>query len=138
MNVCLPELERANDLLRASPFAHWLRTEAVEAHGRIAVRMHVDEHHIGNPFLRAVQGGIVASLMDYAASLTLSLHLGRAELLRPLSVNVSYLRSARDRDCLADAQIVRLGRRVATLTTRAWQDDAEKPCAVSQYTFVLS
>lgn len=136
------DLERrltdANALLRSSPFAVWLCTEAVAREGALAVKMNVAEHHIGNPFIRAIQGGIVASLMDYAAAVRLSLELGRSELLRPLSCNVSYLRSAVDRDCFADAEVVRIGRRIATLSTRAWQGDIGKPCAVSEYTFVLA
>ena len=78
----------------------------------------------------------MASLMDYAAAVTLALHAGDDDLLRPVSSNVSYLRSAGDADCFAYARIVRAGRRIATINTRAWQEDPGRPCAVSSYVFL--
>ena len=138
MSALTETVANANRLLASSPFAIWLCTEAVDIDGRLAFKMNVTERHIGNPFIRAIQGGIVASLMDYTAATTLAVHLQRPELLEPLSANISYLRSATDRDCFADAEIVRVGRRIATLKTRAWQGDMNKPCAMSEYAFVLS
>ena len=50
------ELAKANRLLTASPYAVWLCAGAEPADDKLIFRMSVGEHHIGNPFIRAIQG----------------------------------------------------------------------------------
>jgi acyl-coenzyme A thioesterase PaaI-like protein len=50
---------------------------------------------------------------------------------------VEYLRSARPVDTFARADIVRQGRRVATVRSLAWQDNPAKPVASASVQLLL-
>jgi acyl-coenzyme A thioesterase PaaI-like protein len=52
-------------------------------------------------------------------------------LPKVITVTIDYLRSAGPRDTYARAEVTRLGRRVATVHARAWQEDQARPCATA-------
>lgn len=54
-----------------------------------------------------------------------------AEDPKTISITVDYLRSARPTDTFVRAEVVRHGRRVATVRSLAWQDDPTKPVATA-------
>lgn len=105
---------------------------------------------IGNAELPALHGGALSSFMEMAATLEVArrqlahIDIGAASDLAeisaavpvPLNVTVQYLRSAKDMDCYARAEILKLGRRSNTVFCRLWQDDEAKPVASMTGVFV--
>jgi acyl-coenzyme A thioesterase PaaI-like protein len=74
--------------------------------------------------------------MEALASLTV---LGDLNSLPPKPVNltVDYLRPGLPGTLNARASILRRGRRIASVETTAWLDDAEKPVAKGLFHFLL-
>ena len=124
-------------LLTHIPYAQFLGVE-VEVQGNevIAVLPFAD-HLVGNTTLPAVHGGAVGALLEMTAVLQL-LHDTACETL-PKTVDVSfyYLRSVRAMTTYGRAIVTRQGRRVANVRSELWQEDRNKPVAVSHGHYLL-
>lgn len=124
-------------LLTHIPYAQFLGVE-VEVQGNevIAVLPFAD-HLVGNTTLPAVHGGAVGVLLEMTAVLQL-LHDTACETL-PKTVDVSfdYLRSVRAMTTYGRAIVTRQGRRVANVRSELWQEDRNKPVAVSHGHYLL-
>jgi acyl-coenzyme A thioesterase PaaI-like protein len=110
---------------------------------------------IGNPLLPALHGGATAAFLEITAIMTLSwgtiwqdMENGTLDVSDPDNVNlprlpktidftVDYLRSGLPRDAYARAQIVRAGRRYASVRVEAWQDNRAKLYAAATGHFVM-
>ncbi|GIL01184.1 MAG: hypothetical protein BroJett030_10830 [Alphaproteobacteria bacterium] len=112
------------DARLASPMARWLGFETTERAD--VFRMRFAPHHIGNPFIRALHGGAVAALIEFAAEYAVTAAAGRARLV---SSAVDYIRVTRDADVLARVDTVRIGRRLAFVDVWCWQDGEDVPVA---------
>ncbi len=118
----------------ATPMAHWLGIEKLEGSRKYVIRF--AEHHIGNPFIRSIHGGVVGSLIESAAELDLSEQVaGRKFEL--VSSAIDYLRVTRDSDLYARVETVRIARRLAFVDVWCWQDDEEVPIARGSCTLRL-
>lgn len=87
-------------------------------------------------------GGIVSgptqmAFADRAAYAVILAHIGIVPMAVTSNLNMSFLRGIAARDFHADATIIKLGRRLATVDVRIWQDDAERVCAQSTVTYAL-
>jgi acyl-coenzyme A thioesterase PaaI-like protein len=49
--------------------------------------------------------------------------------VKPINVTVDFMRSGTVKDTFASGEVTRLGRRMANVLARAWQDDRGKPIA---------
>ena len=87
-------------------------------------------------------GGIVSGpsqmgLVDRAAYAVILAHIGIVPMAVTSNLNISFLRAVEARDFFADAHIIKLGRRLATVDVRLWQDDLGKIAAQSTVTYAL-
>jgi uncharacterized protein (TIGR00369 family) len=117
-----PEAVRALDgIIRNAPFHEWLRVEAVDAApGRAVLRIPPNPDFVGNPFIPAVHGGIIAALIDLAGGAALFVEL---QFPTPtIDMRVDYLRPAvAGKALVADARVKRLGATVAFVDIDVWQ-----------------
>ncbi len=95
------------------------------------------ERLIGNPHLRNIHGGIIASFMEAAASLVI-IEKPENGNLKPINLTVNYLRPAKSRAVMCRVKIVRAGRRIGVVEAVVWQDDEEKPVAKGLFHFLLT
>jgi len=114
-----------------TPMAAWLGIEPTEEADRFVMRF--GDRHIGNPFIRALHGGVVGSMISASAELGLGRiagapegQLGRVELV---SSAIDYIRVTKDADLIARVSVVRVGRRVAFVEVYCWQDAEDLPVA---------
>ena len=125
-----------------------VRISALEE-AALVCHMPFDDSLIGNMQLPAIHGGALSSFLEIAATLEVARrqlvqadinHLNVDKISKtvpvPLNVTVQYLRSAKDQDCFARAEILKLGRRSNTVLCRLWQDDEAKPVASMTGIFV--
>ena len=125
-----------------------MRVHALEEKALVC-HMPFDESLIGNVDLPAIHGGALSSFLEMAATLEVARRqLAQAGITHidiqqiadtvpvPLNVTVQYLRSARNRDCYARAEVLKLGRRSNTVLCRLWQEDERKPVASMTGIFV--
>lgn len=109
----------------SAPMGRWL---GLEISGRDLFRLRFAEHHIGNPWIRALHGGAVASLIEIAAELALGeRHPGM--VVEVQSSSIDYIRVTKAVDLHARAQIVREGRRLSFVDVWCWQDNEDTPVA---------
>ena len=147
----MSENEIFDAMMRLMPYAQTMgmRVHALEDCGLVC-HMPFDESLIGNVELPAIHGGALSSFMEMAATVEVARRqLGHIALDGhvdidhisetvpiPLNVTVQYLRSAKDQDCYARAEVLKLGRRSNTVLCRLWQDDESKPVAAMTGIFV--
>ena len=132
-----PELREADEdalaaaqaRIEASAMAAWLQLRAELSDGVLLYRLAFGEQHIGNPLIRAMHGGVVATLLETAPTLEVTARTAPAVRVRTISCHVNYLRGAVDRDMDASVQVQRLGRRIAFCEATAWQTTRDEPVA---------
>lgn len=93
---------------------------------------------VGNPFLPALHGGVVAGFAETAAILYLNQTLQGAKLPKGVDFSIDYLRAGRPEETFAACEVVRLGGRVALVLVRVWQRAPDYPIAVARAHFLLT
>jgi uncharacterized protein (TIGR00369 family) len=76
-------------------------------------------------------GGIVSgpaqvALLDVAAYAVILAHIGPVEMAVTSTMSVNFLRACKAETMVADARILKLGRRIATVDARIWQQTEER------------
>jgi uncharacterized protein (TIGR00369 family) len=125
-------------LVEGVPYIGFLGIE-VERHGdELTAVLAYSDHLIGNPVLPAIHGGVTASFLEVTAIVEISwamlwddLESGR------LDFTVDFLRTGLPRDAYARAQVTRAGRRYATVSVEAWQDNRDRPIATANCHFLM-
>ena len=110
-------------LIRNPPFHTWLGVTATEAGpGRCVLRLPPNPDFVGNPFVPAVHGGIVAALVDLAGGAALFVEL---QFPTPtIDMRVDYLRPAiAGKALLAEAKVKSLGKTVAFVDVDVTDED---------------
>lgn len=87
-------------------------------------------------------GGIVSgptqmAFADRAAYAVILAHIGIVPMAVTSNLNMSFLRGLAAHDFYADAQIIKLGWRLATVDVRIWQDEEANIAAQSTVTYAL-
>ena len=120
------------------PYAQLLKltTEPDPRGGAPLMVMSYHKGVLGRPGF--LHGGAIAGLCEFAAfsALKHALDEGPASM-KPITVTVDYMRGGKLEETRARAEIIRLGRRIANLEVRAWQDDETRPIAVARMNFLI-
>lgn len=88
-----------------------------------------------------LHGGAMSGLMEMAAIAALRAELdrrGEAMKLKPVNVQVEFMRGGTQQRTYAMGTVTRAGRRVALVNAECWQDDRSKPIALAQMKVLLS
>jgi uncharacterized protein (TIGR00369 family) len=117
-----------------------------------ALNMRIDGLHKGSPliimpFENRVQGrpgflhgGAISGLLEMAALAALRHALQERDDLarfKQVNVTVDFMRGGTPQDSRAIGMITRIGRTMANVEARAWQDDPDKPMAVAHLHYLL-
>ena len=123
--------------LDSIPYARFLGLKSLASGDELTVVMPFSPHLIGNPMLPALHGGATAAMLELTATAQLALLHPRPRLPRPINVTVAYLRSGKPVDTFARAHVSKAGRRVASVTVEAWQEERRQPIATLTAHFLL-
>ena len=87
-------------------------------------------------------GGIVSGptqmgLVDRAAYAVILAHIGPVAMAVTSNLNISFLRAVEYAPVMADAQLIKLGKRLATVDVRLWQDDPARVLAQATVTYAI-
>lgn len=93
---------------------------------------------IGNPLIPALHGGVTAAFLETTAQVTLLNQLRKGQAPRVIDMSIDYLRPGLAQNAYALAQIIRSGRRYASVDVRAWQQTPEKPFATARVHFGMT
>jgi uncharacterized protein (TIGR00369 family) len=125
-------------LVRAIPFARFVGMELSATSGGLVGKLRYEPHLTGNPLVPALHGGTLGALLESIAVFAVLAETESPKAPKTISITIDYLRSARTVDTFARAEVVRQGRRVATVRSLAWQDDPSKPVAAANVLLLLA
>ncbi|MFN3475608.1 MAG: PaaI family thioesterase [Blastomonas sp.] len=88
-----------------------------------------------------LHGGALSGLLEISAIAALRVTLGQDESnlrIKPVNITINFMRGGRELRTYALGEVTRIGRRVANVEAKAWQDDPAKPIATVFMNFLLS
>lgn len=125
-------LARINVFAASAPIARWLGFSAeIDGEG-VLFRLAFSEAHIGNPAIRAIHGGVVATFLEFAMQAELPAKAGA------ITVSIEYLASSRAEDMVARVRRIRDGRRLSFLEASGWQGEDRRLVATARGCFRTS
>lgn len=124
-------------VLEAIPYANFLGVEVIQQGNEVITVLPFQQHLIGNERLPAIHGGVIGALLEITSVLQVLFETSCARLPKTVDVNFDYLRSGRAMTTYGRAIVNRQGRRVANVRSELWQEDREKPIALSQGNYLL-
>jgi uncharacterized protein (TIGR00369 family) len=77
------------------------------------------------------------ALVDVAAYAVILAHIGPVAMAVTSSLNIHFLRGCKVAPVYADAHLLKLGRRIATVDVRLWQDDETRLVAQATTGYVV-
>ena len=121
------------------PYVDYLRIHLASAGDAPLFCLPFQPTLIGNPYLPALHGGVVAGFAETAATLQLIGSVAGAKQPKCIDFSIDYLRAGRAEATFAACEVVRLGGRVALVQVRCWQSKGPtQPIAVARGHFLLT
>jgi uncharacterized protein (TIGR00369 family) len=108
------------------PFNRVLGVKVIEIdRGHVRMEIPFREELIGDPLRRAMHGGVISALADTAGGCAVwsSLEEPRARV-STIDMRIDYLRPGRNETLVAEATVVRVGRRVGVTDMRVFHPSA--------------
>lgn len=84
-----------------------------------------------------ISGPTLMSVADSAAYALVLAHIGDQLMAVTSQLNISFLRGAQPGDIHADAELLRLGRRLAVCDIRIWTEAPDRLAAQANVTYAL-
>ncbi|MEQ1495976.1 MAG: PaaI family thioesterase [Novosphingobium sp.] len=84
-----------------------------------------------------VSGPTQMGLADHAAYAVILAHIGPVAMAVTSNLNYSFLRGVKLVRFFAEAKLLRLGRRLATVDVLLWQDDRTRPVGQATVTYAI-
>jgi uncharacterized protein (TIGR00369 family) len=127
-----------DDIVTRIPYAAFLGIRIARDTDGLLFQLPYAERLVGNMALPALHGGVVAGFMENAALLHLMyLEPRQVGIPKTIDFSIDYLRSAGPRESFARCEVTRLGRRVAQVQVRCWQQNPAVPVALARAHFLL-
>lgn len=130
-------LQTVNANVARVPFFRFLNFEVQSMDDFHAeAEMTFEAHHIGNPIMEHYHGGIIASFMEATAAIAVQPDFTEVPA-KPINLTVDYLRPGVKGPLYARANVIRKGKRIASVSVITWQTGREKQVAEGLYHFLL-
>jgi uncharacterized protein (TIGR00369 family) len=107
--------------------------DVAPGHVRMALGPHASMLRPGG----IVSGPTLMGLIDVAAYAVVLAHIGPVEMAVTNTLSVSFLRACRVERIIADARLLKLGRRFASIDVRLWQSTEDRLVAQATVGYAL-
>lgn len=142
-------------IVSAVPYIQYMGIQFERRGDELTAIMPFRDDLVGNPMLPALHGGATAAFLEITSVIELTwatvwqsietgtvdpekIQLGQnLQLPKTIDFTVDYLRSGLPRDAYARARINRSGRRYASVSVEAWQDNRSRLFAQASGHFVM-
>lgn len=115
------DVDSFDDLIRVPPFHEWLRLRTTHVEkGHVAILLPYKDELIGNPKIPAIHGGILAGLIDLAGGAAVFTHTNAPT--PTIDLRIDYIRPAKQKDTVAEAQVINAGRTIAFVDVQVSQE----------------
>lgn len=84
-----------------------------------------------------ISGPTQMGFADMAAYALVLAHIGPVAMAVTSALNYQFLRPCRPGMLIADAHLLRLGKRLAVMDVRIWTDDEDKPVGQANVTYAI-
>lgn len=115
--------------LADAPIAAWLNVSATDRPD--VWKAGFEDRHLGNPLIRSIHGGVVGTLIEYAAEEGLRRALAEkgieAQGIELTTTSIEYLRVTKDAPLFARFEVTRIARRIGFVDVWCWQDREDMP-----------
>lgn len=126
-----------HQIISGSPFGRFMGIETkIDQRGVLAI-LPPRPDLIGNTSIPAMHGGGIAAFLEITCLLQLAHEMDTTAPARSIDFSVEYLRPGRPETTFARAVVRRMGRRVATVHSEAWQRDEASPICLVRCHFRL-
>jgi uncharacterized protein (TIGR00369 family) len=135
------DLDNARQMVRqAIPHVRALGIDLVALEkSRLTLRLPYDARLVGNPETGVLHGGVITTLLDTVAGLSVYTVMDEIVPIATLDLRIDYLKPATPgRDVLGYAHCYRRSRNVAFVWGLAYHDDRDDPIAHAAASFMLS
>ena len=130
-------IEAAHDLqglIDSSPYLSWLGIKVTNLQSNsIEARASFRHEWVANPAIGQTQGGVIAALLDFAASFSLVGSIGRPAFT--VDLRFDYHRVAKGCDLIAKGHVIKLGKQVSTCEAQIFNPE-ERLIASGRGTFL--
>lgn len=107
------------------PFNAFLGVQVDALEGsRARLRVPFRPEFIGDPFRKALHGGVISAVIDTAGGAAVWTTVDPLARLSTIDLRVDYLLPGRPEDLVVEAWVIRSGRRVGVASARAFHDSA--------------
>ncbi len=113
--------EEVQELVNRSPYLSWLGIKVLDlGDDHIEVRATWRPEWVANPKLQQTQGGILASLVDFAADFALVKNIGRP--VPTIDLRVDYHRMAKPGDLIAKGRVIKFGKQFSVSEAQVFDE----------------
>ena len=130
--------DNLQDFLARTPMVQTLGMRCEIMGDEMTAILPFQEKLIGNITIRALHGGAIATFLEFTAMAQLNLATDLEHPPRPINLTMDYLRQGKAEDLYARATITKLGRRMASVRTEAWQSERSKPVSALLAHFLVA
>jgi uncharacterized protein (TIGR00369 family) len=115
------------------PFNRYLGMKCGELrHGFARLEIPFRDELVGDPFRPALHGGVISALADTVGGCAVFTAIEPGERCSTIDIRVDYLRPGRLEKLTGEAEILRVGGRVAVTSMTIFHDDPKRPIAVAK------
>ncbi len=120
------------------PFNRFLGMKLVEARRNFArIEIAFRDELVGDPFKPALHGGVISALADTVGGCAVFTVIEAGARCSTIDLRVDYLRPGRLETIRAQAEILRLGNRVAVAKIEVYHDDPAQPIAFAMGVYAV-
>jgi uncharacterized protein (TIGR00369 family) len=138
-----PLTEEAVEIIRQFmeqhiPFNRFLGMKLLEARRSFArIEIAFRDELVGDPFKPALHGGVISALADTVGGCAVFTVIEAGARCSTIDLRVDYLRPGRLETIRAQAEILRVGNRVAVAKIEVYHDDPSQPIAFAMGVYAV-
>lgn len=128
------QLEQVREFMDLVPFNQFLGLQVDElGDGYAKMSAPFREELIGDPFRRALHGGVLAAMIDTCGGAAVWTQCASGDRLSTVDMRADYLRPGRTETIVVEARVLRLGNRVGVTDIVAYHlERSNKPIATGK------
>ncbi len=96
-----------------------------------------NEQNVGNTIIASIHGGLIGGMLETASVVLYCLSNPEEQMPKVIDFSLDYLRAGKLADIYVSCELVKQGKRIANVTAKAWQDDAQQPISIARTHLLL-
>lgn len=140
LEAIIQECKDANDyhtLVQAIPYARTIGMTCIRAGDEVIFTLPALKQNIGNPTLPAIHGGVLGGFIEQSAILQILMLMKEPNFPKVIDLSIDYLSAGHFQESYSESTVLRMGRRIANVSTIVWQKKKAEPIATARVHLLL-